>query len=100
MSRFSPRCKLPHLYPILDAGLLCLAGIPIEQFARELRAAGIRFLQYRDKEALGELVLERATVLRRIFSASDSCLIHNDRVSLVQTAGFEGIHVGQEDLSP
>jgi thiamine-phosphate pyrophosphorylase len=100
VSRFSPRCKLPALYPILDAGLLRRAGVPIDQFARELRDAGIRFLQYRDKEASDGLVLERAVILRGIFSGSDSCLILNDRVSLVKTAGFEGIHVGQEDLSP
>ncbi len=48
-----PRCKLPRLYPILDAGLLLRAGLSIEGFARELREAGIRFLQYRDKEADG-----------------------------------------------
>ena len=95
-----PRCKLPRLYPILDAGLLLRTGLSIEDFARELREAGIRFLQYRDKEATDEVVLERAAILRRIFPPSDSCLILNDRVSLVRAAGFDGVHVGQEDLSP
>jgi thiamine-phosphate pyrophosphorylase len=95
-----PRCKLPRLYPILDAGLLLRTGLSIEAFARELREAGIRFLQYRDKEATDEVVLERAAMLRRIFPPSDSCLILNDRVSLVRAAGFDGVHVGQEDLSP
>jgi thiamine-phosphate pyrophosphorylase len=98
-SKFSPTCKLPRLYPILDAGLLLLAGLSIEGFARELRDAGIRFLQYRDKDASDEVVLERAALLRRIFPSSDSCLILNDRVSLVQAARFEGVHVGQEDRS-
>ncbi len=95
-----PRCKLPRLYPILDAGLLLRTGLSIEDFACELREAGIRFLQYRDKEATDEIVLERAAILRRIFPPSDSCLILNDRVSLVRAAGFDGVHVGQEDLSP
>ena len=72
----------------------------IETFARELRAAGIRFLQYRDKDASDEVVLKRAALLRRVFPAADSCLILNDRVSLVRAAGFDGVHVGQEDLSP
>jgi thiamine-phosphate pyrophosphorylase len=94
------KCRLPRLYPILDAGLLLRAGLSIEGFARELRHAGIRFLQYRDKEATNEVVLERAALLRTIFPASDSCLILNDRVSLVSTARYDGIHVGQEDLSP
>jgi thiamine-phosphate pyrophosphorylase len=99
-SSFLPRCKLPRLYPILDAGLLLRTGLLIEDFARELREAGIRFLQYRDKEAADEVVLERAAMLRSIFPSSDSCLILNDRVSLVRAAGFDGVHVGQEDLSP
>jgi thiamine-phosphate pyrophosphorylase len=95
-----PRCRLPRLYPILDAGLLLRAGLSIEGFARELRHAGIRFLQYRDKEATDQVVLERAALLRSIFPAFDSCLILNDRVSLVSTAHYDGIHVGQEDLPP
>jgi thiamine-phosphate pyrophosphorylase len=96
----SPTCRLPRLYPILDAGFLLRAGVSFEGFARELRASGIRFLQYRDKDASDEVVLERAALLRRVFPASDSCLILNDRVSLVRAAAFDGIHVGQEDLSP
>jgi thiamine-phosphate pyrophosphorylase len=89
---------LPRLYPILDAGLLAKAGIAIEGFARELRGAGIRFLQYRDKEGSDALVRERGAVLREIFPETDSCLILNDRVWLA--AGYEGVHVGQEDFSP
>ena len=61
------RLALPRFYPILDAGLLLRAGLSIESFARELRAAGIRFLQYRDKDATDELLLERAATLRGIF---------------------------------
>jgi thiamine-phosphate pyrophosphorylase len=100
VSSFLPRCRLPRLYPILDAGLLLRSGLSVERFALELREAGIRFLQYRDKEASDEVVLERAALLRSIFPPADSCLILNDRVSLVRAAGFDGIHVGQEDLSP
>jgi thiamine-phosphate pyrophosphorylase len=45
-------------------------------------------------------LIERAAMLRRIFPVSDSCLILNDRVPLVLSAGYDGVHVGQEDLSP
>jgi thiamine-phosphate pyrophosphorylase len=87
---------LPRLYPILDAGLLQKAGISIESFARDLHAAGIRFLQYRDKDASDALVLERVAWLREMFH--DGCLILNDRVALA--AGCGGVHIGQEDCSP
>ena len=93
-----PKCRLPRLYPILDAGLLIRSGLSLEAFARELRQAGVRFVQYRDKEATDEVVLQRAALLRTIFP--DSCLILNDRVSLVSTARYDGIHVGQMDLPP
>jgi thiamine-phosphate pyrophosphorylase len=92
--------KLPLLYPILDAGLLVQAGTPIENFACKLREAGIRFLQYRDKEGSDVEVLARAALLRTIFPASDSCLILNDRVALAATVGFDGVHVGQGDIEP
>jgi thiamine-phosphate pyrophosphorylase len=91
---------VPRLYPILDTGLLERAGISFEEFARELRAAGIRFLQYRDKEATDEVFLLRAALLRRIFPSSDSVLILNERASLMEFARYEGVHVGQEDISP
>jgi thiamine-phosphate pyrophosphorylase len=94
------RCRIPRLYPILDAGLLGRAGLSLEGFAQQLRAAGIRFLQYRDKDSSDAVVLERAALLRRIFPLQDSCLILNDRVSLVQPSGFDGVHVGQEDMTP
>jgi thiamine-phosphate pyrophosphorylase len=92
------RLDLPRFYPILDAGLLLRAGLSLESFARELRASGVRFLQYRDKDASDEVLLQRAAILRRIFA--DCCLILNDRVPLVVSADYDGVHVGQEDLSP
>ena len=92
--------RLPRLYPIIDAGLLLRAGISLEEFALGLRQAGIRFLQYRDKAGTESEVLARASVLRIIFPASDSCLILNDRVSLALAAHFDGVHVGQDDMPP
>ena len=92
--------QLPRLYPILDAGLLQRAGLSFEAIARELRSAGVRFLQYRDKDSPDELLLQRAALLRSIFPSSDSVLILNDRVHLLRAVGFEGVHVGQQDQEP
>jgi thiamine-phosphate pyrophosphorylase len=100
VSKSRASCKLPKLYPILDAGLLARLEIPPEIFARELYEAGIHFLQYRDKEANDDLVLRRSLLLRTIFPAGESCLILNDRASMFANTGFDGLHVGQEDLSP
>lgn len=94
------RLDLPPFYPILDAGVLLRAGLSLEAFAWELRQAGIRFLQYRDKDAADDVLLRRTALLRRIFPSPECCLILNDRVPLVVAAGYDGVHVGQEDLSP
>ena len=88
--------ELPRLYPILDAGLLSQAGLAIETFAREWHSAGIRFLQYRDKDASDAVVQERLATLREIFS--EGCVILNDRVALAGDCC--GVHIGQEDGSP
>ncbi len=91
--------RLSRLYPILDAGLLGTAGISIENYAHELHRAGIRFLQYRDKNAIDAAVLEGARLLRTIFRKSEATLLLNDRVHLCAEADFDGVHLGQEDLS-
>lgn len=91
---------LPRLYPIVDAALLIAANIELEAFARALYTAGIRFLQYRDKESTDEAVIERAALLRYIFPKVEATLILNDRVHLCTATNFDGVHVGQDDLPP
>ena len=92
--------SLPRLYPILDAGILLACDIRLQDFARTLQSAGIRFLQYRDKEGSDEVVLDRARILRNIFPMGEATLILNDRAHLCEAAAFDGVHVGQDDLSP
>ncbi len=91
---------LPKLYPILDAGLLRSAGLPLEGFARDLRGAGVTLLQYRDKAASDVEVLAAAALLRGIFPREAATLILNDRVHLCAAADFDGAHVGQTDMPP
>jgi thiamine-phosphate pyrophosphorylase len=99
--RLSPEAglKLPRLYPILDAGMLKHSAIPVETFARELHSAGIRFLQYRDKEGTDASVLAAARLLRNVFHPGEATLILNDRAHLLEASGFDGVHIGQEDIS-
>ena len=89
---------LPALYAILDASSfpdtkgLCLA-------ARELVAGGVTLLQYRNKSGNARQMLKQARELKRCLPASVK-LIMNDRADLCLAAGFDGVHVGQDDLSP
>jgi thiamine-phosphate pyrophosphorylase len=90
--------QLPRLYPILDAA--CFPGAAaIFAAAEELAAAEITLLQYRNKQGTARQMLNEARELRARLGASAK-LIMNDRADLCLAAGFDGLHVGQDDLSP
>ncbi|MFY9905818.1 MAG: thiamine phosphate synthase [Terriglobales bacterium] len=90
--------QLPRLYPILDPACF---GDSAEMLAaaEELAAAGITLLQYRNKSGTARLMLEEARKLRALLGPSVK-LIMNDRADLCLGAGFDGLHVGQDDLLP
>jgi thiamine-phosphate pyrophosphorylase len=67
--------------------------------AEELAAAGCTLLQYRNKSGNARRMLDEARELRTRLGASVT-LITNDRADLCVAAGFDGVHVGQDDLSP
>ncbi|MBZ5684808.1 MAG: thiamine phosphate synthase [Acidobacteriia bacterium] len=89
---------LPRLYAILDASahadVDCLVA-----FGQELRAAGCTLLQYRNKSGNARIMLEQARELKKHLGSAVR-LIMNDRADLCLAAGFDGVHVGQDDLSP
>jgi thiamine-phosphate pyrophosphorylase len=90
--------SLPHLYALLDTSCfpdtnaLCLS-------ASELIAGGVTLLQYRNKSGNARQMLEQARELKRLLGDSAK-LIMNDRADLCLAAEFDGVHVGQQDLSP
>ena len=80
--------------------------------AEELVIAGVMLVQYRDKSANARLMLETARNLCDGYCRSGAQaprgnaapgrlkLIMNDRADLCLAAGFDGVHVGQDDLLP
>jgi thiamine-phosphate pyrophosphorylase len=88
---------LPRLYAIIDAAFFADTAALLA-FAGELRAGGVTLLQYRNKNGNARQMLGQARELRR--KLEDARLIMNDRADLCLVAGFDGVHVGQEDLSP
>ncbi len=104
---------LSRLYAIADAQVLAGRGVSLEAFAWELRAAGVGLVQYRDKVGSPQDVLRGAGILRRVFgegvfpgstmgpsNLGHPILVMNDRADFAVLAGFDGVHVGQEDLEP
>jgi thiamine-phosphate pyrophosphorylase len=91
---------LPRLYAIVDAGAVAARGLLLADYAAELRTAGVRLIQYRDKTGSPQQVLRGAAVLRAAFAGSGAKLVMNDRADLAVLAEFDGVHVGHLDLSP
>jgi thiamine-phosphate pyrophosphorylase len=119
--------QLPTLYPILSAAGFPNPQA-LSAAAKELAAAGCTLLQYRNKSGNARAMLEQAIELRRFFPARPDSrvshdqqgaghpsvahllvpqpapgairLIMNDRADLCLAADFDGVHVGQDDLSP
>jgi thiamine-phosphate pyrophosphorylase len=89
---------LPRLYAILDAS--CFTGSEsLFNTAKELAVAGVILLQYRNKSGSAREILEHARELKRRLGDSVR-LMMNDRADLALAAGCDGVHVGQDDLSP
>jgi thiamine-phosphate pyrophosphorylase len=96
----------PRLYPILDAELVLReAGADsarrreiLRRVVGELAEAGVEILQYRNKRDEDAAVVEDARILREA-AASGMRLILNDRAALAARLKWDGVHVGQDDLS-
>lgn len=89
---------LPRLYAIINP--VCFPkDEDMFSASEELASAGITLLQYRNKSGHAREMLEQARELRRRLRSSVK-LIMNDRADLALAAGFDGVHVGQDDLSP
>jgi thiamine-phosphate pyrophosphorylase len=90
--------QLPRLYPVLDVSCFKDAAV-LSAAVEELRAAGVTLLQYRNKSGNARQMLEHARALRAGLGQSMR-LIMNDRADLCIAAEFDGVHLGQDDLSP
>ena len=90
--------QLPPLYAIVDDAFFSSSG-ELLAFVGELAGGGCKLLQYRNKSGNARVMLEQARELQK--NLGDCMrLIMNDRADLCLAAGFDGVHVGQEDLSP
>jgi|SRR5581483_5339448 len=89
---------LPRVYAIVDSTRL-VQRLSLIEFVEDLLAGGITLLQYRNKSGHTRQVLDEALALRQSVGTRAK-LIMNDRADLCLAAGFDGVHLGQDDLSP
>ena len=106
--------QLPRLYCIVDSAFLPTTE-EVLGYVEALAAGGCTLLQYRNKSGNARVMLEQARALKQHLGSypnvaknatlgwgtQDSVrLIMNDRPDLCLAAEFDGVHVGQDDLSP
>src|SRR5271169_357604 len=96
----SKALHLPKLYAILD--VTCFAPQlrtvnSIVEFARDLSEGGVTLLQYRNKEGDTRQMLQHTREIKRVLEGKVR-LIMNDRADICVAMGFDGVHLGQEDL--
>jgi thiamine-phosphate pyrophosphorylase len=89
------RLVLPRVYVILDAALL---NIPEIEFAKKLADAGVRLIQYRNKNASARELFKKSRDLAAFLNPIGVKFIVNDRADVASLAGADGVHVGQDDL--
>lgn len=91
------RLQDARLYLVCD---LRPGGRALEDVLAPALAGGVDVVQLRDKHASAEQLVAAAAIARRLCDEAGALLILNDRPELVQAAGADGCHVGQDDMEP
>ena len=92
----------PKIYPILDASIIPAAGRAefLRKLGSDLADAGVTLLEYRNKSGGDAEILSDAAILREAMPAKNVKLILDDRIDLIDKAGFDGAHVDSGDATP
>jgi thiamine-phosphate pyrophosphorylase len=88
------------LHVIIDVNVAARAGWTPVDLATACLEGGARVIQLRAKALAGGTFLELASQLHHLTLSGGGVLIVNDRADIARLADAEGVHVGQEDLSP
>jgi thiamine-phosphate pyrophosphorylase len=70
----------------------------LDEIVEAALQAGVRLVQYRDKDPDDPVRLTRARSLRLICQRYQALFIVNDRVDLALAVDADGVHLGQQDL--
>jgi thiamine-phosphate pyrophosphorylase len=87
--------QLPRLYPIID---LEMSQHSLEFLVEEFAAAGLPWVQLRDKKANSRQLFANAGRMVALAERHKVTVIVNDRADIAWLSGASGVHVGQEDL--
>lgn len=90
--------RVAGLHLVTDSKLCGARGVlaVVEAAVR----GGARVVQLREKTLATRAFVERARALKALLSRFGVPLIINDRLDVALACGADGLHVGQDDLSP
>jgi thiamine-phosphate pyrophosphorylase len=89
-----------QLHAIVDVDVAQRSGWTALDLAAAFIAGGARVLQLRAKSLAGSPFLDLARQMHDLTQAASAILVVNDRADIARLARAEGVHVGQNDLTP
>jgi thiamine-phosphate diphosphorylase len=90
------------IYLILDTDFISGSNKDIYKIASIAAKNGVDLLQYRFKNIPINTALKQAEKISQIVAKTNkkTKLIINDRVDIAKASGSQGVHLGEEDISP
>lgn len=86
------------VYFIADPSV-CL-GRDVADVVRMAASGGVTMVQLRDKSSDIKIIETRARIIQKILKPLNIPFIINDHVELAAAIGADGVHIGQDDISP
>lgn len=86
-----------------DFGFYLVITNPVVGYAKCAEAAvraGVKIIQLRMKHATREDILREGREMRRVTEGTGTLFIVNDDPAIAAEVGADGVHVGQDDMSP
>jgi thiamine-phosphate pyrophosphorylase len=74
------------------------SNLPYGDMVLRALNAGVRWVQYRDKDSTGREIYEESVRLRSITKDFGAALVVNDHPDIALAAEADGVHLGQDDL--
>ena len=70
------------------------------EVAKAILDAGVRVLQYREKDMKAGRMYEECLAIRKLAREAGATFLVNDHVDIAMLVDADGVHIGQEDLPP
>jgi len=90
-----PKLKDFGLYFITDSTLTRKSVI---EDAKSAVKAGVKIIQYREKNAPTRQMMQEALKIKEICKSNDVLFLVNDRLDIAIAVDADGVHIGQDDM--